>query len=402
MYSSSPQQSLLAAIVGVCGVIILLSGCQNSVAQTSSQLDLAQSRSTNQPQRGTLEVVAELPLRPWNHAVTRNGRIFATVVRNTREQPALIEITGRNQYRPFPNAAWNGIFGSSSNVLNCPHGVRIDEQNRLWVIDRGTWTILPDNGRSPLPDQQPKLLAFDIKTGNLVYRLDLSEDVAPKSKSLPQDLAIDERNGFVYIADPGVAAPPAIVAINLQRKTARRFEAHPSLKTENVDLVVEGKVIGRPTNGKFTPNRIGINPISLSADRETLFYGAMTGTSVWSVPTKLLRDGADDHTIAAVIKRVGSKPVSDGMSTDTSGNHFITNVGDNAIDVLAPDGRLSHLVQDDRLIWADSVGFGEPEWLYVSVNQLNRSLLQNPTADVGKPPYLIVRVWTGTQGVPGR
>lgn len=381
--------------------IVLLAGYQISTADATVSIQLAQS-TTNQPQRGTLEVVAELPLRPWNHAVTRDGRIFATVVRSTREQPALIEITGRNQYKPFPNAAWNATFGSSPNVLNCPHGVRLDEQNRLWVIDRGAWAILPDNGRSPLPDQQPKLLAFDINTGNLVYRLDLSEAVAPKSKTLVQDLAIDDRNGFVYIADPGIAVPPAIIVVDLQRKTARRFEAHPSLKSEDVDLVVEKKVIGRTVNGKFTPNRIGINPISLSADRETLFYGAMTGTSLWSVPTQLLREGANDQTIAAAIEQVGSKPVSDGMSTDTEGNHFITNVGDNAIDVLTSDGKLSRLVQDDRLIWADSVGFGEPTWLYITVNQLNRSLLLNPSRDEGKPPYLILRVWTGTQGQPGR
>lgn len=381
--------------------IVLLAGYQISTADATVSIQLAQS-TTNQPQRGTLEVVAELPLRPWNHAVTRDGRIFATVVRSTREQPALIEITGRNQYKPFPNAAWNATFGSSPNALNCPHGVRLDEQNRLWVIDRGAWAILPDNGRSPLPDQQPKLLAFDINTGNLVYRLDLSEAVAPKSKTLVQDLAIDDRNGFVYIADPGIAVPPAIIVVDLQRKTARRFEAHPSLKSEDVDLVVEEKVIGRTVNSKFTPNRIGINPISLSADRETLFYGAMTGTSLWSVPTQLLREGANDQTIAAAIEQVGSKPVSDGMSTDTEGNHFITNVGDNAIDVLTSDGKLSRLVQDDRLIWADSVGFGEPTWLYITVNQLNRSLLLNPSRDEGKPPYLILRVWTGTQGQPGR
>lgn len=381
--------------------IALLAGYQISTADATVSIQLAQS-TTNQPQRGTLEVVAELPLRPWNHAVTRDGRIFATVVRSTREQPALIEITGRNQYKPFPNAAWNATFGSSPDVLNCPHGVRLDDQNRLWVIDRGAWAILPDNGRSPLPDQQPKLLAFDINTGNLVYRLDLSEAVAPKSKTLVQDLAIDDRNGFVYIADPGIAVPPAIIVVDLQRQTARRFEAHPSLKAEDVDLVVEGKVIGRTVNGKFTPNRIGINPISLSADRETLFYGAMTGTSLWSVPTQLLREGANDQTIAAAIEQVGSKPVSDGMSTDTEGNHFITNVGDNAIDVLTSAGKLSRLVQDERLIWADSVGFGEPTWLYISVNQLNRSLLLNPSRDEGKPPYLILRVWTGTQGQPGR
>jgi sugar lactone lactonase YvrE len=370
---------------------------------TINQPLLAQSNNTNQPQQGTLEVVAELPIRPWNHSVTRDGRIFATVVRSTREQPALVEITGRNSYKPFPNEAWNATFGSSPDVLNCPHGIQIDEQNRLWVIDRGSWTIIPDNGRSPLPDQPPKLLAFDINTGKLVYRFDFSSDIAPTSRSVLQDIAVDERNGFVYVADATNQLPPALVAVDLERKTVRRFEAHPSLQAEDIDLVVEGKVLSRPdASGKLVPVRIGINPISLSSDRETLYYGAMTGTSLWSIRAKLFREGATDEAIADAIERVGAKPVSDGISTDTEGNHYITNLKNNAIDVLTPDGKLSQLVRDNRLIWSDSLSFGEPSWLYVALNQLNRSLLLNPKTDEGKQPYLIVRIWTGTQGIPGR
>lgn len=385
--------------VGIAA-IALLTTCY-STAETTAP-DRPGGSTTARPGRGTLEVVAELQLRPWNHAVSRDGRVFATVVRSAREQPALIEITGRDRYKPFPNAAWNATFGSGPDVLNCPHGIRIDDLDRLWVIDRGTWAIFPDNGRSPLPDRQPKLLAFDINTGKLVYRLDLSEEVAPKSKTFVQDLAIDARNGFVYIADSGINVRPALVIVDLQRRTARRFEGHPSLEPENVDLVVEGKVLGRTIDGRFTPNRIGVNPISLSADGETLFYGAMTGTSLWSVPTAPLREGAGDRAIAAAIRRVGDKPVSDGMSTDTEGNHFITDLENRSIEVLTPDGRLSRLVRDERLIWPDSVGFGEPNWLYITVNQLNRSPIVSPGRDDGKPPYLILRVQTGTRGQPGR
>jgi len=355
-------------------------------------------------QKAVLEVVAELPIRSWNIAVTANGRIFATVFRNLREQPALIEVTGRKTFRPFPNAAWNGLFGSSPNVLNRPHGIHIDQKNRLWVTDYGQWAILPDNGRKPLPAQIPKLLAFDVNTGKLVYRMDFGDKVLPTSTSFPQDLVVDEKNGFVYLADSGIAGlPPAIITVDLNRKIARRFGASPSLKAENVNLVVEGKVLAFPDKaGKMIPARIGINPISLSADRETLFYGAMNGTNMYAIPTKLLRSGATDTAIAAAVIRVGLKPVSDGISTDKLGNHFITNVNDNAIDMLDASGKLSRLVQDDRLIWTDSTSFGEPEWLYINPNQLNRSALLNPNGkEEGKPPYLIMRIKTGTEGIPG-
>jgi sugar lactone lactonase YvrE len=128
----------------------------------------------------------------------------------------------------------------------------------------------------------------------------------------------------------------------------------------------------------------------------------MTETSLWSLPAKLLKEGATERAIATAIQRVGEKPVSDGICTDTEGNHYITNLKDNAIDVLISDGKLSHLIKDNRLIWSDSLSFGEPSWLCIAVNRLNRSLLLNPQTDEGKPPYLIVRVWTGTEGVAGR
>lgn len=60
----------------------------------------------------------------------------------------------------------------------------------------------------------------------------------------------------------------------------------------------------------------------------------------------------------AAIKEVEQKPVSDGVSTDAQGNHFITNLKDNAINKLSADGQLTRLVQDDRLLWADNVRFG--------------------------------------------
>jgi hypothetical protein len=63
---------------------------------------------------------------------------------------------------------------------------------------------------------------------------------------------------------------------------------------------------------------------------------------------------------------------------------------------------LTRLVQDDRFLFPDNVRFGPDSWLYVAVNQLHRSSIFTGTADAGKPPYLIARVWTGTQGQPGR
>lgn len=53
------------------------------------------------PAVGTLETIAELPIRPANVTATVGGRVFATV--HPLDEPPglqLIEITGRNSFRP--------------------------------------------------------------------------------------------------------------------------------------------------------------------------------------------------------------------------------------------------------------------------------------------------------------
>jgi sugar lactone lactonase YvrE len=335
---------------------------------------------------GVIEVVAELPINPGNLAVTSDGRVFATVHQFRRAGAQLIEITGPDRYRPWPDLAWNGAFGSGPDVLNSVLGIRIDGQGRLWVLDNG----LGD------PPQTPKLLAFSLADGKAVFRYDFPPETGPVGSFL-NDLAVDDARGFVYIADPGGSHEPALVVVELTKQTSRRFAASPALESENVDLVVEGRVIGaRGEDGKVKPARVAVNPITLSADGETLYFGAMTGRTWYKVPARLLREEADDATVAAAISKAGPKPVSDGAITDAAGNHYFTDLAHNGIAVLHPDGRLETLVEDERMLWPDALSFGEPDWLYIAVNQLHRAPPLNGGVEGGKPPYRIMRVYTGT------
>ncbi len=214
---------------------------------------------------------------------------------------------------------------------------------------------------------------------------------------------MDDERGFVYIADVGGSHEPALVWVDLNTQRSRRFTASPSLRAEDVDLVVERRVIGfEGADGEFQPARIAVNPITLSADGETLYFGAMNGETWYRLPTQLLREGADDDQIAAAIERAGRKPFSDGASTDTEGNHFFTDLGNNAITILRPDGKVETLVRDDRLLWPDALSFGEPGWLYIAVNQLHRAPPLNGGIEGAELPFRILRVFTGTQGIAGR
>lgn len=375
---------LLATALAACAWPGLQAVAQDRTAPTAKP-------AASRPQVGDVEIVATLDITPGNVTASRDGRIFMSVHGFRRGPVQLVEITGPTTWRAFPNDAWNARPGSGPDVLNTPHGVVIDSKDRLWVIDHGNWLPTP---------QSPKLVAFDIKTGRVAYRLNLGAAVAPPGQIL-QDLAVDGERGFVYLADCG--PDPALVVVDTNTGRSRRFAGHPSLRAEDVELIVEGerKLFPGP-GGKMAPARVGVNPITLSADGERVFFGAMNGTTWYGVPARLLRNGASDAEIGRAIRAVGPKPVSDGAATDAEGNHFITNLAENGIDVLTSKGQLRPLVRDTRFTWPDNAHFGPASWLYVAVNQLHRAAIFTGQADTGRPPYYIARVWTGTRGQPGR
>ncbi len=384
------MQNLRSGWVALAMTGLLLMGSELVLPRSPRSTSVLAQQT--KPAIGTVEVVAELDITPGNVTVSRDGRIFATVHPFRPGAVQLIEITGFNTYRPFPNAEWNRKPGIDSQVLNRGLGVVIDSRDRLWVIDSGVAEV----------PQPPKLVAFDIRTGEVVFRYDFPAETGPIG-SFMQDLAVDAERGVAYIADIGGQHDPAIVMVDLNRRTSRRFTGHASLQAEDVDMVIDGKIVQFPNaQGELQPARVAINPITLSADGRTLYYGAMTGKIWWKLPTVYLRNGASDRILALSITRAGPKPISDGASTDAEGNHFFTNLGERAIDQLNRDGKLIRLIQDDRLDWPDNVRFGPGSWLYIAVNQLHRSARFTGGTDLGTPPYRILRVWTGTQGMPGR
>lgn len=318
-----------------------------------------------------LEVVAASEVRPGNVAVSAKGRVFATFHALGDPKVQLGEVKD-GRIVPYPNLALqkNGAAPSDA-TFDSMLGLSVDRRDRLWVIDMG------------LQLGKTRLWAFDLRKNAVIEKIELPSEVAPKG-SFVQDFVIDERRGWAYLAD---IADPGIIALNLKTGTARRFGGHASLQAENIDMVIDGRVI--QFNGK--PARVAIDPITLSADRDTLYFGAMNGTVWYRLPTRLLREGADDATIAAAIQPAGAKPISDGALTDAAGRHYFTDLQAHAIVRQERDGRLRPLIRDTRLQWPDNISFGPDGWIYVSANQLDTTPSFTGGADQGKPPYYLYR-----------
>jgi hypothetical protein len=339
---------------------------------------------------GSVEVAATVNFRPTAVVLNSQGRMFVTNHWFDRKEPQLLEVAPDGRATPFPTPAWNRGFGAGDDALHQPLGMAIDSRDRLWLVDPGLFPPVTDGG-PVLPPQSPRVIGFDTKSGAVVANIKLAADVAPPGV-YPQDLAVDERRGFAYLADIGGVRKPALIVVNLDNGRARRFEDHPSMRPELVDLRLEGKALTFPdAQGRIQTARIGINPVTLSADGSTLFFGPMCGLGWYAMPTEGLRSGASDAALGTSIRRIANKPVCNGATTDARGNHYLTNVGDNAIDMIDANGRLTRLAQDDRLIWPDGL-FMYRGWLYTGVNQLNRSALFNAGKEGARPPYLILRI----------
>ena len=319
-----------------------------------------------------LSVVAELAIRPGNVAVSADGRVFSTIHPLGNPSIQLVEITSPQQIEAFPNTEYQRSTPTPSpDKLDTPLGIRIDGNNVLWIIDMG------------LNLGTPRLFGFDIASRKEVFRYDFPAELAPAS-SFIQDLAVDEKNGWIYLAD---IANPGILALNTRTKELRRF-ADESVLTENVDMVIQGQLV----YFAGSPARVAINPITLSSDKNTLYYGAMNGTTWYQVPASLFREGATDYAISRAIKVAGPKPVSDGACTDAAGNHYFTNLQHQGVDLLTAAGELKPFYRSSKIDWPDNVALGPDGAVYITVNQLHKTPAFTGGEDEGRPPFYIYRL----------
>ena len=78
---------------------------------------------------------------------------------------------------------------TTSLYFEMPFSVRIDEQQRLWVLDAGS------NGM-----RQARLLAFDLRTRSVVHRWDIPPGIAGLVSTL-QDFHVGRDGRYIYIAE---------------------------------------------------------------------------------------------------------------------------------------------------------------------------------------------------------
>ncbi len=341
----------------------------------------ANDRAAAQQQPAPFEVVALLQQAPGNIAITHGGRIIVSQHQFQDPVYRVVEVLDDGTTQPFPNEAWASAPGADGRGMVAVLGIRADPAGLVWMLDNGS--------------RPPRLIGWDLNADQLAKIIPIPPPAAPEASFL-NDFALDPLNRAAYIADIGQGARGgALVVVDLNTGQARRLLAgHQLTGAEDVSMVIDGRPVRMrgPDDQVFEP-RVAINPITIDALSEWVYFGAMSGTVLYRVRAADLRDASlSEAALAARVERFGRKPVSDGISIDGAGNVYVTDVEASGIGVIRPDGEYQLLFADkEKLSWPDAISAGPDNNMYVAANKLHLSAKLNAGENASAPPYYIIR-----------
>ena len=139
---------------------------------------------------------------------------------------------------------------------------------------------------------------------------------------------------MAYLTDSGLGA---ILVTDLgSGKSRRLLDHHPSVKAEKIDVVINGSPWRRPGGGVPSVHADGI---ALSPDRSPLSFQALTGRTLYRIPTAYLRDAAlTPEELGRKVEKVGITGPADGLEFVPDGTLYLTSLEDNAVKRFWPTG----------------------------------------------------------------
>lgn len=335
-------------------------------------------------EESALEEVIAYPEPIGNVAVSHEGRVFFTVHPESRPRGnKLLELVA-DAAVPYPNGA------SQPELFDTVLGMVIDERNILWTIDHG------NHGTN-----RARLLAFDLGSGEIAHEKFFSAEIAP-SGSFLQDLQVSPDGQTIIIADASFwRKSPALIVYDIQQKSARRvLESHESVMPEN--YLVRNQLKDMSFVGGLVSLKGGVDGIAFDADGEWLYFAAINHSGLFRVRLDDLENvELPPGKLESRVQRFSDKPLSDGLSTDTADNVYITDVEHSSVFIVGSDRNLRTLLSSPRIRWADALSFGPGGWLYLADSAIPELVFKSRAHIRAKGPYHIFRFKPGFEGIPG-
>ena len=338
-----------------------------------------------------VEIVTEFSAEhpPGNIAITPQGRSIMSQHQFYGAPLRVVEVLDDGSVTAFPNRVWSSQPNANGIGLNTVLGLRSDVNGVVWMLDRS-----PGNG------QPGKVVAWDTVNNQLEQVIYLPQPII-KDNPFLNDLAVDLEHNAIYITDTAGGNDAALIVVDLNTGFSRRvLEGDVSTRPEDIAMVIDDRTI--TVEGE--PAKIGANPITVDPDNQWVYYGPMSGTSLYRIATAdLLNETLTPEELSSRVERYGDKPICDGITVDGAGNVYITSITENAIGVVDSSGKYRILYQDENLLrWTDGMAFSKDNYVYVTVNQLHNSPPLNNGKNTAQLPFYLVRFPALASGKVGR
>ncbi|UAK24917.1 SMP-30/gluconolactonase/LRE family protein [Sphingomonas nostoxanthinifaciens] len=331
---------------------------------------------------GNVRVVARFDqAQPSGIAALPDGGLVISFPRSAFDHPGpRLGLWRDGKLTAWPDAAAQAQFVS-------PLGMTIDARGRLWLLDEG---IVAGAHGAP----RPHLFAIDPATRRIVEDIALVAPGAPTGTAV-NDIRIDLTHGSAgtaYISDIS-GDHPGIIVVDLATRAARHLlTGAPQVSpVPGFAMMVDGDLKRYdPRHPNFAVG--AIDGIVLSADKKWLYWSPLAGRRLYSLPTALLADPATtEAALRAAIRDEGEVGVADGMAAGADGSLFFTDLERHAIERLWPDGHLSTVARDPRLIAPDSIALTNGG-MFVTVGQWSRLPSYHDGRDLVERPWLVVHI----------
>ncbi len=349
------------------------------------------------PGQPALNKVASFQHQVTGVNVTADGRIFLNFPRWTEDSEISVAELKDGKVVPYPNTEWNAWRNAKKDKIEakdhfvCVQSIVVDHSGHLWVLDPAA----PAMGA--LVPGAPKLVKIDLATNKVVQTIVFKDTVAPQGSYL-NDVRFSPDDKVAYITDSG--AKGALVVVDLTNASARRvLDGDPSTQADpNVTVTWNGKPLRRP-DGRgvdFTADGLALSP-----DGKTLYWQAIKGKTLYSLPTSALNPGlttpitpeaVGDSTLRGKIEVVGENGPADGLIISRHDNKmYVTEPETNSIgvrDLSHNGGKPTTVVQDDKLHWPDTFSEGADGTIYFTTSHIQDSAFYKQGAPIALPTEL--------------
>lgn len=282
-----------------------------------------------------------------------NGRMFVNFPRwRDGVLFSVAEVTDDGSPKPYPDCemnSWENGNEVSPDQFICVQSV-VAYMGKLYVLDT----------KNPSMKQVldvPTIYVFDLQTDQLIKTYPLADST--KQSSYTNDLRVDDKAGKIYLTDSGA---PGLIVVDIESgENYRVLDGHP-FTTAEVSHINAG--------GKGYDGTIHSDGIALDRKNDILYFHALTGYTLYGIPTsQLISREIDEEKIFRM-----KTPAPDGMIIDERGNLYMGDLEKSAVVYLTPDRKEIHtLVHGGNISWPDTFAIYEDE-LYFTNSRIHEAV----------------------------